>query len=268
MRLAALPMYDLPELHAANDALWRAIAVRLEAQGVPAPACLLRGRPLDEVWADPDLLLGQTCGYPLVTRLAGRVGLVATPRYGAPGCEGALYRSAMVVRSGDPARTLADLRRRRCAVNDAASNSGMNVLRAAVAGVAAGAARFFSEIVMTGGHVASAQAVAGGLADVAAIDCITWAHLQRWRPYETAGLRVLDWTESSPGLPLITALRTGAPIRAALLRALDEVATDPALAPVRQDLLLEGFEVLALSDYAPVLALERRAAAAGYPVLR
>ena len=31
--VASLPMYDLPELQAANDELWRAIAERLRAVG-------------------------------------------------------------------------------------------------------------------------------------------------------------------------------------------------------------------------------------------
>jgi ABC-type phosphate/phosphonate transport system substrate-binding protein len=250
-------MYDFAELRPATDALWAALAKRLADHGVSAPAVLERGRALDEVWTDPDLLLGQTCGYPLVTTLAGRVRLVATPCYGAPGCAGAWYRSAVVVRRADDAAGLADLRGRRCAVNDAASNSGMNLLRAAIAGVAGGGARFFNEVVMTGSHAASLQAVAAGDADVAAIDCVTWAHLQRLRPEQTQRLRVLAWTPATPGLPLITSLRTDAPTLGALIWALRDVAEDSSLAWVREALLLDGFEVLEVADYDVVLELER-----------
>jgi ABC-type phosphate/phosphonate transport system substrate-binding protein len=259
-------MYDFNELRCATDALWEAIAARLADRGVAAPAALTRGVPLDNVWTDPSLLLAQTCGYPLVTTLAGRVTLVATPHYRADGCEGAWYRSAIVVRGADSAGGLADLRGRRGAVNGPASNSGMNVLRAAIAPLAGGG-RFFSDIVMTGGHAASVQAVAGGMADVAAIDGVTWAHLRQLRPQETCGLRVLDWCAATPGLPLITSRLADAPTRSALLGALDDVARDPALATVRSDLRLEGFEALALSAYDSVLALERQAIAASYPVL-
>ena len=35
--VAALPMYDLPEIAAANDALWASIAASLRARGVEAP---------------------------------------------------------------------------------------------------------------------------------------------------------------------------------------------------------------------------------------
>jgi ABC-type phosphate/phosphonate transport system substrate-binding protein len=81
-------------------------------------------------------------------------------------------------------------------------------------------------------------------------------------------LRVLAWTEASPGLPLITSRHIDAATRSALLRALDDVARDPALAPVRDALRLEGFERLTFEDYGSVLALERRAQAAGYGVLQ
>lgn len=265
MLLAALPMYDLEELREATDALWAAIAARL---GDAAPAHLTRDADLERIWTDPELLLGQTCGYPLVTTLRGRVALLATPHYRAAGCDGASYRSAVIVRADDRAASLADLRGRHCAVNDPASNSGMNLLRAAVAPLAGGAARFFGGVVMTGGHVGSIRAVAEGRADVASIDCVTWAHIGHLRPDAAAGLRVLAWTEASPGLPLITSRRTDAGTRRALVRALDEVARDPALAPVRDALRLEGFESLALRDYDSVLALERRARTAGYGVVQ
>ncbi len=261
-------MYDLPELRPATDALWTAIAARLLDRGVAAPDVLSRGTDLPAMWTDRLLLLGQTCGYPLMTSLAGKVALITTPAYLAEGCDGALYRSAVVVRETDSAASLADLRGRRCAINDAASNSGMNVLRAAIAPLATGAPRFFAETIMTGSHAASVVAVAEGRADLAAIDCVTWAHLQRWRP-ETAGkLRVLDWTQPTPGLPLITATATsGATVRA-LAGALDDVAADPALAEQRAALLLGGFVRVAAAAYERIVELERGAVAAGYPVLQ
>jgi ABC-type phosphate/phosphonate transport system substrate-binding protein len=265
MPIAALPMYDFDELREATDALWSAIASRL---GPMAPDSLSRGAAPEQYWTDPNLLLGQTCGYPLVTSLRGKVSLLATPRYRAAGYSGALYRSAVVVRAGDAANSLADLRGRICAVNEPASNSGMNLLRAAVAPLAAGSARFFGGVVMTGDHAGSVRAVAQGRADVASIDCVTWAHVGHLRPSETSGLRVLTWTEANPGLPLVTSVHTAAPVRGALLRALHEVAHDPALAPVRDALLLEGFEPVELSAYDSVLALEHRAQAAGYGVLQ
>ena len=264
--LAALPMYDFPEIREATDALWSAIGAHLAGAGIDVPVVLTRDMPLETLWTDPSLLLAQTCGYPLVTTLRDRVTLLATPRYTAPGCEAATYRSAIIVRAGDPATTLAGLRGRRGTLNGADSNSGMNLLRAAIAPLARGAP-FFAQTLTTGSHAASVQAVAGGEADVAAIDCITWAHLQHLRPQTTKALRVLAWTKATPGLPLITALATPAPTRQALLNALDHVAQTPALAPVRATLRLDGFEILPLAAYDEILDLERQAVAAGYPHL-
>jgi ABC-type phosphate/phosphonate transport system substrate-binding protein len=264
--IAALPMYDPPELQAANDALWSAIGARLGCEGVEAPERLTRGVPLGAIWSDPALLLAQTCGYPLMTALKGRVQVVATPRYGAPGCEGSHHRSAVVVRQNDPAAVLADLRGRRFALNDPASNTGMNLIRALIAPLVHGEA-FFSVVTVTGGHAASAEAVANGEADVAAIDGVTFALLQRLHPGVTRRLRVLAWTETSPGLPLITGIATTAATRAALSRALADTARDPSLRETRAELLLEGFDVLPASRYEAVLELERIAIAQGYPVL-
>ncbi len=267
MTIAALPMYDPPELQAANDVLWAAIRVRLGCDGVDAPQCLTRGVSLGAIWSDPGLILAQACGYPLMTVLQGHVQVVATPRYGAPGCEGPFHRSAVVVRQNDLATHLADLRGRRFALNDLASNTGMNLARALIAPLSDGEA-FFGAVTLTGAHADSAQAVADGLADGAAIDCVTFSLLQRLRPATTRRLRVLTWTAPSPGLPLITAVATSATTRAALGRALADAARDPALREARAELLLEGFDPLLASAYEAVLDLERSAVAQGYPVLR
>ena len=252
--VAALPMYDLPELAQANDALWSAIAQRLQARGVEAPVELTRDRPLDELWLDPELLMAQTCGYPLVTRLAGRVCLLATPSYQAEGCSGPLHRSAIVVRRDDPATSLADLFNRRCVINSPDSNTGMNLLRAAVAPFAQ-RGRFFGDVSVSGAHSASAEAVARDEADVAAIDAVTWAHLRRFRPGVTDALRVLAWTAASPGLPLISARTTSRTILRTLRRVLFEVAADPALREARAELRLTGFCLLPRSKYQAITRL-------------
>jgi ABC-type phosphate/phosphonate transport system substrate-binding protein len=264
---AALSMYNLPELQGANDALWAAIAMRLrERKLFDAPDLLTRDVPLEALWTDPDLILAQTCGLPLATRLERRVQVVATPRYRARGCVGVDYRSAIVVRMDHTASSLDDLRAGRCAVNDLTSNSGMNLLRAELAPLAKSGA-FFRSVVITGGHLASAEAVARDEADVAALDGVTWAHLQRWRPQLAARLRVLSWTVRSPGLPLITSLATSPSQMAGLRAVLDEVAADPQLREARDALLLEGFSVVPAEHYRAVLRLRDIARGLGYPHL-
>jgi ABC-type phosphate/phosphonate transport system substrate-binding protein len=264
--IASLAMYDWPQLQAANDSLWAAIASRLAEQGVKAPQALTRGADLDAVWTSPALLLGQTCGYPLVTKLGGRVRLVATPRYRAQGCEGPFRRSAIVVSAKAPVERLSQLRGARCALNDRASDSGMNLLRGAVAPLAAGAP-FFSEVIVTGSHLASAEAVAVGAAEVTALDAVSYAHLRRLRPRLARRLRVLEWTARTPGLPLVTAANADAVTIRALQDALAAVAHDPRLAETRETLLLEGFSPLPMRYYQLTLHVEARAQALGYPQL-
>ncbi|WP_165186494.1 phosphate/phosphite/phosphonate ABC transporter substrate-binding protein [Caulobacter soli] len=264
---AALAMYDLPELREANDALWAAIATRLRARKLfDVPDRLTRDVAPDVLWTDPDLILAQTCGLPLATRLDRQVRVVATPRYRARGCDGTDYRSAVVVRADHAASSLNDLRAGRCAVNDLDSNSGMNLLRAEVAPLARGKT-FFKSVIITGSHLASAEAVATDEADVAALDCVTFAHLQRWRPELAARLRVLTWTVRSPGLPLITSLTTSPAQLAGLRAVLDEVAAEPELRDAREALLLDGFSMVPAEQYRAVLRLRDIARDLGYPHL-
>jgi len=264
-RVASLPMYDLPELRPHTDALWAALARALEARGVRGvPRALCRDRALPSVWLGEDLLLSQTCGYPLVRALAGRVELVATPRYAVPLCEGAWYRSRVVVPRGARAASLAELAGSICAVNEPDSHSGMNALRAMVAPLAGGAP-FFRRVVWTGAHLASLELVARGEADVAAIDCVSFALFERARHDLVAEVREIDVTPPCPGLPIIT--RAGSGEVGAMREALADVAADPALAATRAALLLDGFEVLPLAVYQRVDELEAEAARLGYPDL-
>ena len=266
-RLACLPMYDPPELNGANDTLWQALAQRLRQAGLSGvPERLTRRDDLRAMWCDPGLLLGQTCGYPLMTELRGELQVVATPVYRAPGCDGAFHRSAIIVREDDPVADLVGLAGRRCVINGWDSNSGMNLLRAALAPVAQGR-RLFTEISISGSHRESLRRVAAGAADVAAIDCVTLALLRRIEPAPVAAIRILAWTPASPSLPLVSAAATDAAEIAALRVALAEIAADPALSALRDELLIEDFVELPPNAYAAVTALEASAAAEGYPLL-
>jgi ABC-type phosphate/phosphonate transport system substrate-binding protein len=266
-RVASLGMYDLPWVQAANDALWAATAVRLRARDMAdVPLRLDRGRPLRAIWRDPGLLLAQTCGYPLATELAGQVTVVATPCYAADGCSGPAHCSLVIVRERSAATSLADLRGARVALNGHDSNTGMNLLRALVAPLAQGG-RFFGNVMVTGAHLASLSAVAAGEADVAAIDCVTQALVARHEPKLLAGTRILARTASTPGLPLVTRAEAPPAELATLREALVEVAADPALSEIRNQLLLTRFAVLPEDAYGRVAALERAASEAGYPVL-
>ena len=265
--IASLAMYDAPGLQSANDALWSAIGNRLLAAGLDdVPESLDRTRSPEEIWADPNLLLAQTCGYPLATQWRGRLRYVATPHYRAAGCEGASHRSRIVIRRDDLAVALPGLEGRRVAVNAEDSNTGMNLLRTMVAPLAT-SGRFFGSVVVTGSHHASIRAVASGDADIAAIDCVTFAHLEREDPVSTRRLKTLGWSRPSPCLPLVTSVtRSDGELRI-LRRAVRQAILDVANAKSVDALLIAGVDVLRQARYDTLKNLAMNATRRGYPEL-
>jgi ABC-type phosphate/phosphonate transport system substrate-binding protein len=260
-------MYDLPELSSATDAWWSGLRRHFEAQGLrDLPAVLNRvGDPVDRLKAD-DLIFAQTCGFPLTHRLKDHVQLLATPRYAVPGCAGATYVSWIVVRGDDPAKTPADLRGYRVAFNDDGSQSGYNTLRALIAPLAAGGG-FFSAAVESGAHRRSLAMVKAGQADVAAIDCVTFALIARAAPEEVEGIRVLCASSTAPGLPYVTAANTSSAEAQRLRDGIEAAFADPGLAATRAALRLDGCEILPRSAYDVIPAMEQAAIGAGYPRL-
>ena len=257
--IAALPMYDFPWVRAATDRLWRTVRDRLRAQGVEAPAALNRERGLHEVWNDPGLILGQTCGYPLWNGLRRKVEVLATPIYGFPGCQGAFHRSFLIARRGDEREKLADFRGDRAAINSRDSNTGMNLFRAAVAPLAQGQP-FFADVIETGGHALSLLAIAEKRAAVAAVDCVTHALLAQGAPQLIAQTKIIGETEATPALPFITSRALPPATRAAVRQALRDLPPFPELG-------LAAVAFLPETAYACVAEIERGAAELGYPSL-
>lgn len=193
MSLVSYPMYAAAP--GAVDGFWQGLRGHLlEAGFGDVEAGLSQPDDLMAHWMAPDLLLSQTCGYPLTHALAGRVQLVGTPCYDAPGCAGPLYSSVFVVRAGDPARQLADLRGRRVAFNSRDSQSGANCLREAVSPLAEDG-RFFSRAIESGAHRRSLRLVQDEDADIAAVDCVTYALASD--AGLTDGLRILAFSRKS-----------------------------------------------------------------------
>ncbi|CAN7654241.1 phosphate/phosphite/phosphonate ABC transporter substrate-binding protein [Pararhizobium sp. LjRoot238] len=267
-RRASLAMYvSPPPIADATQALWRFLSAALKRMGMTGvPDTLDESVRYDAAWVHPDLLLGQTCGYPYVKQLRGRVRLVATPIYGLPGCEGTAKCSFIIVPRTSAVETIADLRGACAAINEPGSNSGVNLFRASVAPFARDG-RFFSSVVETGGHRASIDAVTDGIADVAAIDCITYGNTLRFDPERLAGIRILAETVKGPGLPFITRAEASEAEVATLRRVLQDAIAEPSLAPVRDTLSLKGFVPLDDAAYEPLAELERAAHRLGYPVI-
>ncbi|MDH5557730.1 MAG: PhnD/SsuA/transferrin family substrate-binding protein [Alphaproteobacteria bacterium] len=248
-RVASLSMYDITETAAATDAWWAGLARHFAVAGVADPPALLaRPGQGEDFWLRPDLLFSQTCGYPFITSLTGKVTLLATPGYDAPGCEGPDYCSLLIVRADAPWERFRDLDGRCCAVNSADSWSGHHALRILIAREG-GQGPFSCTAFASGGHAASIAAVAGGQADFAAIDCVTYATLSRHRPSAVAGIRVLCHTPAMPGLPLIAGQAASAADIEAMRQGLAAAAVDPELADARAVLGIAEMHFPHAGDY-------------------
>ena len=235
--IAMLGMYDMPALQGANDRFWQAIQAELGY----GPDYLTRDMDFVDIWQSPDMLFAQTCGMPLRTFLHPDVTLIGTPDYGLPGVEPGYYYSALVVRADTTEDRLANFTGRRFAYNDAMSQSGWAgpMSHLSQAGVE------FSELVETGGHHASASAVAEGRADLAGLDALTWTLLCKHDPDLTANLRVIETTAPTPTLPYITAKgRDAAPIATALRMAISSLSESD-----REALHLCGLVDIPVADY-------------------
>lgn len=242
-------MYDLPVLRRATDSWWTGLTWHFRRLGVPdVPEHLSRPGEGFEFWLAPDLLLSQTCGYPLVTVLAERATLLGTPCYGFDGCDGPNYCSFIIVRADCPADSISALRDHCCAVNLAESWSGHHALRlAAQTLIDDGKPNF--EIVQSGSHIASIEAVRSGTADFAAVDCVLFGLLTRHQPQQTNMLRILARTPPMPGLPLIAgAAATNEDIRC-MKQGLRAAFDDPELDSVRKLLQLKGFQFTTMANY-------------------
>ena len=259
-RYAELAMYVAPQPVQVASEQWLTRIVAL----LDAPRRDGRGLELLELFRSPDLLLTQTCGYPLMTLLRGQVQLVGRPRYELNDSSAGNHCSLIVSRATDPRIDLAEFKGSRGVINDRHSNSGMNLFRHRLAPLQQGG-RFFASVAVSGTHQQSLRYVREGWADLACIDSVTFDCLARYAPAEVAGLRLVARTATSPTLPYITALDTGGvgaeQIRRAMNQALQQLPQVSAVLGVQ--------EVLPVSeaDYQPVLDLQRVATDCGYEVL-
>jgi len=250
---ATLPMYDWAAVRPATDTFWAALGRALRSEGYDAPSALNRNDRQEMLWRSPRLILGQTCGFPYVSTLRDKVTLVGTPDYGVPDCPPGWYRSVIVVRGTDPRPDLEAYRGATLVVNGRDSQSGTMAMMHSVARYAR-PLTFFGTVQESGSHANSIRTVADGVADIAAIDSVTW-RLATAHQLEASRLRVLTTTEAAPGLPFIAARRFDA---GSLASAVEKgmASLDPATAA---SLGIRGFVRTKPEDYD---IIQKRAAAA------
>jgi ABC-type phosphate/phosphonate transport system substrate-binding protein len=147
----------------------------------------------------------------------------------------------MVVRKNDVRLTLKNYDEATFAYNMETSQSGF----AAPLNHAIPHGISFPNRVETLGHLKSAEMVANGQADIAAIDAVTWMLIERYEAFASK-LRVLErTTPNTPALPLITSLTLDSNlIYDAVKKAIKELPTD-----MRDAMLLKGIVKISPSNY-------------------
>ncbi|RON53007.1 phosphate/phosphite/phosphonate ABC transporter substrate-binding protein [Pseudomonas frederiksbergensis] len=259
--LAELLMYIAPEpIRLANERWLTRILERLGSTRQSAV-----GLSLPQLWLSPDLLLTQTCGYPLMTLLRDQVRVVGRPRYELPDSNGGNHCSLLLCRADDPRRSLPAFLGSRGVINDEGSNSGMNLLRHRLAPLHRDG-QFFANVGISGGHRESLRWLREDLADLAAIDSVTFAYLARHAEEEVAGLRVVARSAFSPTLPYITVASATDEQVEALRRVMNETLKE--LPEVAEVLGLQEVLPATESDYQVVLDYQQEAEALGYGRLR
>jgi ABC-type phosphate/phosphonate transport system substrate-binding protein len=253
-----------PEVEAGWEGLLGQVAreagVPLTYLRYPAP------QPLEQLWSRPDLGCAFMCGLPIALGLAA-VTPIAAPIPSAEWAHGrAAYRTDFIVREDSPFRTLADTFGHRAGFTVAHSHSGFNAFRHHLLKFRSAARpTLYAEMVanlVTARNVL--ESVRSGRIDVGPLDAYWHLLLAHNAPQLTAGLRVVESTDLAPMPALVAA--AGAPpamverLRAALLNA----ATRPWFGEYAGSLQLAGFEPVTTATYAPMLAWDREARAAGY----
>ncbi len=241
--IASLPMYDRPQIRNAVASYWQLIHEALADHGQSSPTSLTRGGDGIDFWLSPELCMSQTCGLPYRVWLHDRVGLVGTADFALDGCPPGFYRSVVVVRADDQRDTIEEFLTGTLAFNSMFSQSGYAALRNQLSEDIKWPGRQKN----TGSHHASIRAIASGKADIAAIDAVTWRLAERYDK-NVQKLRVLAYTEATPGLPYITAENNNAEL---MFKAVEQ-AIDALSDTTRNQLGIRGIVFIDKPTYLAV----------------
>ena len=235
MTIASLAMYPFPHLQPAFEHLWDDVRSRLPFDAPP----LSWDVDPDVASRRDDLLLGQTCGWPLVKDLTQSVHVVGTFDCDVDGAADGTYRAVLVSNIDEP---LTEILRRpdlRVAANSRDSLTGWISLLSVVS-----AARIEPPAVeWTGAHAKSIDAVRDGRCQLAMIDAVSLAHLG------VRGLSIVGHGPRIPCLPLVASRSTTDEVVSELRGALAASVADPAMAETLVTLKIRGFLERELVDY-------------------
>lgn len=121
---------------------------------------------------------------------------------------------------------------------------------------------------MSGAHTASLEMVRLHEADVTAIDCVTYAMLESYRPDILDGTQVLGHTYRAPGIPYVTHWDEHKDTVARIRTSVLQTFADSDFATARRTLYLKDIEMPPPAIYRRIAEAEKIATRNGYPELR
>lgn len=224
---------------------------------------LIYPQDLHEHWQQANVLMSQTCGYPLVTELKNKVHLLGSFEYDVPFANEIYCKSVIICKANHEGTQLSDFKNKVVAFNSAQSQSGYNSLRHLIAPLSS-KGQFFKSTIFTGGHRDSVLAVQAGQADIASIDGVSYEGFLQHAPEITQGLKIIATTHSYPGLPLISAINTPTTVLTALKNTLQGLHLQPGLQDTLKTLFIKKFSISSWQDYEVCLDMEKQAKALNY----
>lgn len=242
-------MYDWPEVRPSWDRLWVLARDILIAHDVSAPDMLTHVEDYQPIWTNPDLIVGQTCGWPFISRLRDQVVPFARFDFSLHDLAPGQYQSVFLTRQPCPFEDLLEIGKwireeaPVVAVNDLNSQSGNRVFGECFE-------QYFEippeAFVLSGSHRNSIRMLASGKADLCAVDAVSWRFALTHEP-AAQEVHIAGRSNPVPGLPLITAKGLGIDpqeLYAAVKLAIEELPSDD-----RECLGLHGLVVATEQDY-------------------
>ena len=200
-------MYDWPETSEVLDRFWNHISASLRTRGIQAPDCLDRTDDLMSAWLDPELIIGQTCGWPYANLLGENVHLFGCFDHGLRDCKAGEYYSIFIGRDAEDKSLIRNKQSlasaESVAVNLLDSQSGFHVF-SEISGLPALKSIPEEHRVMTGSHLSSIEAVATGKAQIGAVDAVSFEMAGRYYPKWVEKIEILGQSRPRPALPLVT----------------------------------------------------------------
>lgn len=218
------------------------------------------------LFANESVLFAQTCGYPYNKRWRQSHDLIAVADFDIEGCTGISYSSWIITRPEFADLKLNAFANKTAVINNADSNSGMNVLRYAVSPYQI-EGQFFAKVIESGSHLTSLQQVMDGQADIAAIDAVTWYFARQSGLVDDSRVSVIGQSETTTGLPFMMSKNLAQTCSAKTICDAMNRSLEHAQSNAGDFLRIKRFVSVNPDQFDTILELEDAAISAGYPDL-